>query len=406
MKWLKQYGKRQILFGILWILVGCSTIVLLTAAVNENERRVCKGVEIEITGASKHLFLDQAEVMSIIRSYTNNKIENEKIRLFDLQKIEKIIERNVWVNNAELFVDINGILQVRVDEREPIARIFTENNFSYYIDSSLKILPLSDKVSARVPVFTGFPAETAVLNKEQAALMNDVRSLANYIAGDKFLDALIDQIDIYNNKFSLVPKVGDQIIEFGDAQGYEEKFDKLKLFYQQVMTKTNWNRYSEISLQFRNQIVAKIRTKEDVKADSLRTIQLMKLIVSHTEKMAGDTSMVKPSNSEAIDAEIDMILQSVQRDEEPEIQLNLDAPPPIAVKVVEPVKKPEPKPEPKVEKKVAPKPVVKTEQKKQTEKPKEQTKPAVKKPEVKSQPAESKQPKAIMQKKTTTENDY
>jgi cell division protein FtsQ len=54
----------------------------------------------------------------------------------------------------QLFFDNNEVLQVVIDEREPIARIFTVAGNSYYIDSSLERLPLSDKMSARLPVFT------------------------------------------------------------------------------------------------------------------------------------------------------------------------------------------------------------------------------------------------------------
>ena len=43
------------------------------------------------------------------------------------------------------------MLKVNVDESEPIARIFTAMGKSFYIDSTGKRLPLSDKISAKLP---------------------------------------------------------------------------------------------------------------------------------------------------------------------------------------------------------------------------------------------------------------
>ena len=56
-----------------------------------------------------------------------------------------------------MWFDNRNVLHVEVYEREPIARIFTTAGNSFYIDSTERKLPLSDKMSARVPVFTGFP---------------------------------------------------------------------------------------------------------------------------------------------------------------------------------------------------------------------------------------------------------
>jgi len=45
-------------------------------------------------------------------------------------------------------------------------------------------------------------------------------------------------------------------------------------------------------LQYNNQIVAKIKGKEDIAADSLRTIQLMTLMAERAEKMAADSQLM------------------------------------------------------------------------------------------------------------------
>lgn len=326
MKKLKSYGIKRIAILVIWIMAGGGTVLLLTAAVKKNNAVVCNGVHVVIDGPSSHFFVNEQDVEAIIQNYTKRTLLSQPIVDINLLQLEKLIERNVWVKNAELFFDINGILQVRINEREPIARIFTEHNSTYYIDSSMHILPVSENVTARVPVFTGFPSESKILNEKHTALLNDIRNISILIQEDEFLNNLTEQIDIQNGKFEIVPKIGDQIIQLGDAENIEEKLEKLKLFYKEAMPKVGFKKYSIISLQYKNQVVAKIRTKEEVKADSMRTLQLVKLITEYTERMADDTSMVTVSSEEKVDADISLILQSVQRDEE-EAPVNWSAPP-------------------------------------------------------------------------------
>jgi len=112
----------------------------------------------------------------------------------------------------------------------------------------------------------------------------------------------------------MIPKIGNQLIVFGDGTDVDAKFEKLKLFYRQVMTKAGWGHYSTISLQYRNQVVAKIRGAEDIAADSLRTLQLMQIIAANAEKQASDSLQNKQPVAENNTADSTMIQQSIQRD--------------------------------------------------------------------------------------------
>jgi cell division protein FtsQ len=54
--------------------------------------------------------------------------------------------------------------------------------------------------------------------------------------------------------------VGGQKIIFGSANSDEEvkdKFEKLKLFYKEAIPFEGWNKYEEISLKYKKQIVCK-----------------------------------------------------------------------------------------------------------------------------------------------------
>ena len=53
------------------------------------------------------------------------KLEKMPVHSIDLAAMETELTKNRWIKKAELFFDNNNVLQVRITEREPIARIFT-----------------------------------------------------------------------------------------------------------------------------------------------------------------------------------------------------------------------------------------------------------------------------------------
>jgi hypothetical protein len=128
--------------------------------------------------------------------------------------------------------------------------------------------------------------------------------------------AMIEQVDITSQRsFEMIPKIGSQLIIFGDASAAEEKFNKLELFYKEVMVKSGWSKYSVINVQYKDQLVAKRRGAEDKTADSVRTLQIMQLIAASAAKQAEDSlQMIIPDNNNNT-ADSSMIQQSIQRED-------------------------------------------------------------------------------------------
>lgn len=300
----KRYNFKKILAATLWILVGMGTIVLLGAAMYKRNSNQCKGVEISIEGVKNNLFIDKADVNAILEKLSSGKFKAKPIKTFDLAGMETVLERNKWIKSAELYFDNNDVLRINIIEREPIVRIFNSVGSSFYIDSSLKKLPLSSKFSARLPVFTNFPAGD-IHSKAGKALLNDIKNIGTYILQDAFWMAQIDQIDITPQyTFEMVPKVGNQLIIFGSAENYEEKFTNLLVFYKNVQSKVGWNKYSKINVSYEGQVVAVKRGADEIKLDSLKTIQLIKMLMANAQKQANDSSnnvqLVQPKDDNVI----------------------------------------------------------------------------------------------------------
>lgn len=323
------------MLGLLWTILAIGTVAVMVYAFNKKEKAVCKGIEIDIQGANTNLFVDKQDIISIIKKYASENAIGKPIRQFKIQKMESELLKDVWLNKAVIYFDSKGVLKVIVHEREPIARIFTVDGKSFYIDETIKILPLSSKHTARLPVFTNYPLFPVNPTKADTALLSSVCAMSSNIIKDAFLMSMIDQVDIdRNGNFELIPKLGDQMVLFGDTTDLSNKFEKFKLFYAKVIPVHGWSKYNKINLQFKNQVVASIRGKEDIIADSLRTLQIMKRLAEFSSKMASDTTKNHSVQNEIADNDISLILQSFSREDssEDEPVLNVNKPAAITPK--------------------------------------------------------------------------
>jgi len=197
----------------------------------------------------------------IQRNFVFN-LEEEKVPLGKLKvgEIERVLEEEPFVLDAEVFVDAQNELFISIEQRTPIIRIVDKDNESYYMDSTGLQMPMSDHSTARVIVATGaIPPYTPDFRKPRKNhLLNKLFKLTNYIRKDEFLNAMIEQIYVNNiQEFTLIPKVGKQKIHFGEYEHVDDKFDRLKTFYKEVMPREGWRKYKTINLKYRKQVVAK-----------------------------------------------------------------------------------------------------------------------------------------------------
>ena len=265
--------KKKII-QVIWLLVGAGTIVLFGAAMQQKSHKVCAGVKVEILGVDEHLFIDENDVLDMINS--NAVIANKPIKDIDLRATESALETTPWVKNAELFFDNKQVLQIIITERQPIARLFTMQGSSFYVDSAGLRLPLSEKLSARVPMFTNFPSDKTNMVKPDSLLLQSVVAMGRYIVADSFWMAQTVQIVITPQAtFEIVPTIGDQIIVFGTADHIDKKFKRLFAFYKNAWLQNGINTYEKLDVQYTNQIVAVKTGTAKVLVDSAKAKEML-----------------------------------------------------------------------------------------------------------------------------------
>lgn len=279
---------------VFWIGLSVSALTLLIAAMEARSSKPCKDVNISIIAGANAMFVDKRDVRNVL-DFIGGKLVGKSMKEFDLSKMEDSLESNPWVSSAELYFDNNRVLHVKVEEREPIARVFTAKGNSFYIDTTLTRLPLSEKFTPRLPVFTGFPSEKTKWKGSDSILLNQMKDISLFLEADSFWMAQIDQIDINPQKqFVMVPKVGEHTILFGDGEDAAKKFRKLYAFYDEVMSKTGWNQYSTVHVGFRGQVVGTRKDAMEIRSDTTLARQLVKqMIKSQREEALKDTMHTK-----------------------------------------------------------------------------------------------------------------
>jgi len=256
----------------LWIAIGGALLSLLLAANSKRKREQCSGYSVSVLGNKENQFVSDKDVVHIISSVVKGEIKGTVMASFDLSKMESALQKNKWIKDAELWFDSHNILHIMVKERIPVARIFTTAGESFYIDSSLAVMPLSANVNIRIPVFTGFP-DGKKMGKTERLLLKEIKDVASFVSADDFWKAQVMQVDITEQKrFEMIPALGNHVVRLGSADELDKKFRRLRIFYEQVLSKTGMDKYSVIDVRYKGQVVAlkKGAAEEEVNENKLK----------------------------------------------------------------------------------------------------------------------------------------
>lgn len=251
---MQQSWKRRLITAG-WLSVAIAGMVLLGAAASKKNAKLCKGIEVEIEGGDDHFFVDEKEVKQLLNA--NGSLSDRPVEGINLLLLEKRLENDRWIKNAELYIDNKQVIQVRVEENQPVARVFTKGGYQYYIDSSCNKLPLSDRLSARVPMITNFPSDRTRWSRLDSGLMASLKEMALYINKVPFWKAQVAQLNVNDDReVEMFPTIGNHVVLLGKPEQFEEKLSRLFSFYKQVWAKVGLEKYETIDVRFTGQVVA------------------------------------------------------------------------------------------------------------------------------------------------------
>jgi len=224
------------------ILVLSAVIFLYGFAEKRNNARKLSHVEVQFM-QFENLYVTEETVnkLLILNKITVTSVDKETL---DLNKVEKVLNNHPMIENAEVFLTIDGVLKTKISQRRPIGRIL--GNKAYYVDRLGTKMPLSPYYTARVPILIG------VAEKD----INEVYPLLKYINEDQFLTEHITSITRLNKGlYQLEVRQMNFSLFFGKIERVGDKFNNFKAFYKKAMKDELLNTYKMVDLQFGNQVV-------------------------------------------------------------------------------------------------------------------------------------------------------
>lgn len=287
----RKISTRKIVQTLLTIVLLCCCVFVMLSASKIQEDKKIKGVTINIKNEDYCQFVSKEEIRKTLFERRHIKPTNLKIGKIDLKKMENILRTNPWIESAQVYVDNNKKLMIQVVQRIPQLRVFDRIGNSYYLDSSKKILPISDHYTHYEVIFVNVPE---IKNDSMGdALKSKMVSLARLIKQDTFWQAQTSEVIVNSeNNFEIIPVLGSHKILLGDAENLKIKLDNVFAFYQNILNKVGWERYQIIDARYNNQIVASPSLPWKAPVD--RALSNMNWVKSIVGDVAKTEAMPKP----------------------------------------------------------------------------------------------------------------
>lgn len=254
--------KRKILTILKWAILSSFLIFTLSFVSKKQNEQQSKGTIINID--SKHKFINEDYVRQLL---INNNIftDSSLLKDLDFRNIESLLKKNTAVKTAEVYEDNGGYVNIAIQQRQPLIRVFTIDLESFYVDKESKFMPLCDHYVADVVVVSGnlllsdlYVYDTITCNYLPTPCLNELIDFVSYINSHSLWRYQVEQI-YYNDEkdYEIVPRVGNNLIILGNLENFQYKLEKLEALYKKGFNFVNFNLYSSINLKYTNQIICK-----------------------------------------------------------------------------------------------------------------------------------------------------
>jgi cell division protein FtsQ len=227
---------------VILCIISLTIFGLYAFAGKRHERRKLQGINISFTDYSDPLIsVVNVNKLLILKEDT---LANRYTENLDLNKSEMRLDANPMIRTAEVSVDLNGRMDVLVEQRVPIARIIS--NKDSYLDTDNQLMPLSNEHTVLVPLITGFKTE----------YQEGLFSFLMFLRQDQLLHMAITQIGFNKNgNVSLRLRAHNLRVELGKLDGYEWKMSNFKAMLAKLEKDKTVDQIKKIDLRFDHQVI-------------------------------------------------------------------------------------------------------------------------------------------------------
>jgi len=163
-----------------------------------------------------------------------------------LSKLESMLSQDAMLEQAEVYVTVDGQLRAELTQKQPWARV-VDSTRAYYIDRRGVTMPLSGLHTARVPLVTG------EINPQTIKACHELLSFArqNKVLREQLIGVHIEK----NAQFTLALATVDYQVHLGDLSDLEGKMARFVAINNKLAQDTVPARYKKIDLSFDHQAI-------------------------------------------------------------------------------------------------------------------------------------------------------
>ena len=241
---------------ILIFILGTVAYLVFAATVlsSKNQELICQDVELFVKDSIQGSNISKLDLINLLKAQKVYPVDRP-MNLVSTIAIEKAIRTNPLIDQVYCYKTPSGRIGIDIYQRIPIIRVFDKTGKKYIVDRNGKPMPPQTKCKSNILVATG--------NITEEYACGPLYEFAKYIEDQEFWNNQIQQIHVNrDDAVELIPRVGEHTIYLGPLTDYDNKLERLRLFYKKVLNKIGWNKYSYINLEFSNQIICTDKHKK------------------------------------------------------------------------------------------------------------------------------------------------
>lgn len=238
-------------------------------------------------GKTPVYFIDEKDIKDLVKQYNPTK----KIGDVKIPELETKINENPFVDSANVFMNLNGNLNIDIKQRVPVFRL-SKNGKDFYVDEKGVEFPISKNFS--------YPC-MLVMGDVEASEYQELGRLIEKIDKDDFCKKYFIGIKKEKGGYNLLTSDGHFKVELGDLENIDFKVQGFKTFVEKYLVYQNPQKYKKVSVKYNNQIVTTLNPYFKENDSILRNapkIEIKPEVESHkTEEKKSET---KPESKKEI----------------------------------------------------------------------------------------------------------
>ena len=254
-------GIRILLLSLVIALAAAVAALVVNSASQTRHGVTCnEHLDIRLQDSS---FVTEQEVRDCLTKRYGS-WSGQRIDSLDLHRMEDILNGLTAVKRSEVWVTPDGMLHVRIVQRQAAAR-FEGPEGGFYSDAEGYIFPLQKSWEAPVRTVSGsipltLPKGYSGLapSQQDEDWLRGMLALVDFISGSKVWNARIASISVEpGGDVVLGLSDGKEKVLFGGSDGIKEKFNLLDDYYNYVRPSKDPGYYKTVNLKYHGQIICR-----------------------------------------------------------------------------------------------------------------------------------------------------